>query len=435
MEQVFLIFILILSAASFLAALAALISCRKMQSIKKEDLERQEERLERALSSAKREISEENARSLDAFSRSFRQSQAEIFAQQDKRISDLTLNLTTAIKGVDERMAQANAFQEKHAQALRETVDAKLAELRQGNEKSLGEIRQSVEEKLQTALEERISRSFKEVSERLQQVHQGLGEMQTLANGVGDLKKVLSNVKTRGILGEIQLGSILEEILSPEQYETNVATVPGSANRVEFAVRLPGDSDGIVYLPIDSKFPSDAYLNLQDAYDTADPEAVRVQKAQLESRLKSFAKDIHTKYVSPPHTTDFAIMFLPTEGLYAEAVKMGMVETLQKNYRINIAGPTTMAALLNSLQTGFRTLAIQKRSGEVWEVLGAVRTEFDKFESALRDAQAKLDQANKGLDALVGVRTRQIQRKLKNVSALPSQRAQALLKEDFDAEE
>ena len=293
-----------------------------------------------------------------------------------------------------------------------------MAELRQGNEKSLGEIRQSVEEKLQTTLEERISRSFKEVSERLQQVYQGLGEMQTLASGVGDLKKVLSNVKTRGILGEIQLGFILEEILSPEQYEANVATVPGSANRVEFAVRLPGDGDGCIYLPIDSKFPADAYLNLQEAYDAADPEAVRLQRSQLESRLKSFAKDIHTKYVSPPNTTDFAIMFLPTEGLYAEAVRMGMVETLQRSYRVSLAGPTTMAALLNSLQMGFRTLSIQKRSSEVWEVLGAVRTEFDKFEGALRDAQAKIDQANKGLDALVGVRTRQIQRPEDSISSM-----------------
>ncbi|MBE6712893.1 MAG: DNA recombination protein RmuC [Ruminococcaceae bacterium] len=332
-------------------------------------------------------------------------------------------------------MAQMNAFQEKNSQTLRDTVDAKLSELRSGNEKSLAEIRQSVDEKLQATLEERISRSFKEVSERLQQVYQGLGEMQTLASGVGDLKKVLSNVKTRGILGEIQLASILEEILSPEQYETNVATVPGSANRVEFAIRLPGDGDGVVYLPIDSKFPADAYVQLRDAYDAADPELVRVQRTVLENRIKAFAKDIHNKYVSPPSTTDFAVMFLPTEGLYAEVVKMGMVEILQRNYKVNIAGPTTMAALLNSLQTGFHTLAIQKRSSEVWEVLGAVRTEFDKFEGALRDAQAKIDQANRGLDALVGVRTRQIQRKLKNVSTLPADRAEELLKEGSDAEE
>ncbi len=435
MEQTILILVLIFAAASLAVSIACLIASRKGDGVHREDLERSAERTERSLAAVRREISEENSRALESFSRSLRESQGEVFSRQDKRIADLAQNLNTAMKGVDERMAQMNTFQEKNAEALRNTVDGKLSELRQGNEKSLGEIRQSVEEKLQTALEERISRSFKEVSERLQQVYQGLGEMQTLASGVGDLKKVLSNVKTRGILGEIQLGAILEEILSPEQYETNVATVPGSSNRVEFAVRLPGDGEGEVYLPIDSKFPADAYMNLQDAYDAADPEGVKVQRAQLESRIKSFAKDIQTKYISPPATTDFAIMFLPTEGLYAEVVKMGLVEILQRNYKINIAGPTTMAALLNSLQTGFRTLAIQKRSSEVWEVLGAVRTEFDKFEGALRDAQAKLDQANRGLDALVGVRTRQIQRKLKNVSALPTNRAEAILKEESDAEE
>lgn len=423
------------SALISLVVLITLLRRKEKDAAGREDLDRTGERLERSLQASRREISEENARSLESFSRALRASQTEVFTQQDKRIAELSQHLNASVKALDERMSQMNTFQEKNAQALRSTVDTKLSELRQGNEKSLGEIRQSVEEKLQTALEERISRSFKEVSERLQQVYQGLGEMQTLASGVGDLKKVLSNVKTRGILGEIQLGSILEEILSPEQYEANVATVPGSSNRVEFAVRLPGDGDEVVYLPIDSKFPLDAYVNLQEAYDAADPEMVKVQKNTLETRIKAFAKDIHVKYVSPPYTTDFAIMFLPTEGLYAEVVKMGMVETLQRSYKVNIAGPTTMAALLNSLQTGFRTLAIQKRSSEVWEVLSAVRTEFDKFESALRDAQAKIDQANRGLDALVGVRTRQIQRKLKHVSALPSQRAEEVLKEEHDAEE
>jgi len=446
LEQTILILVLVFAFFSLVCTVISLVLSQKRNGVSRADLERSDERTERSLAALRREMSEETARSMQSFSRSFRESQNEVFTQQDKRISDLTQNLNTnlntfrstlenSVKGLDTRMTEMNGFQEKNAQALRETVDAKLRELRSGNEKSLGEIRASVEEKLQTALEERISRSFKEVSERLQQVYQGLGEMQSLASGVGDLKKVLSNVKTRGILGEIQLGAILEEILSPEQYETNVQTVPGSANRVEFAVKLPGDGDGVVYLPIDSKFPADAYMNLQEAYDACDAEQVRILKAQLESRIKQFAKDIQTKYVSPPHTTDFAILFLPTEGLYAEVVKMGLVETLQRNYKINIAGPTTMAALLNSLQTGFRTLAIQKRSGEVWEVLGAVRTEFDKFEGALRDAQAKLDAANRGLDALVGVRTRQIQRKLKKVSALPADAAEALLKEENDAEE
>lgn len=436
METTILILILIISLLSFIFSLLAMMAAKKNSSADvRGENERTAERLERSLAAARREISQENAGSLEVFSRSFTASQSEIFSRQDKRLDALAQSLNTAMKGVDERVAQMNLFQEKNAQALRETVDAKLAQLRQGNEKALQEIRQNVEEKLQSTLEDRISRSFKEVSERLQQVHQGLGEMQTIASGVGDLKKVLTNVKTLGILGEIQLGSILEQILSPEQYQRDVVTVPGSSARVEFAVSLPGEGDKKVLLPIDSKFPLEAYMQLQQAYDSADSDAVKEQKAVLATRIKAFAKDIHTKYVSPPDTTDFAIMFLPTEGLYAEVVKMGLIETLQQNYRINVAGPTTMAALLNSLQTGFRTLAIQKRSSEVWEVLGAVRTEFDKFELALRDAQNKLDQANKGLDNLVGVRTRQIRRKLKNVSALPESRSEALLKEDNDAEE
>jgi len=426
--------------------LLAKISSEQKGAIRREDLARDMERLERSVSATRREIADDVKSSMESFSLSFRENQKEIFAQQDRRIADLTQHLNRAmdeqgklirqlVEGMDQRIGEMNRFQETNARALRETVDGKLKEIREGNEKSLGEIRQSVDEKLQKTLEDRLSRSFQEVSDRLKQVYQGLGEMQTLASGVGDLKKVLSNVKTRGILGEIQLGAILEEILSPEQYETNVATVPGKATRVEFAVRLPGDGERCVYLPIDSKFPIEAYVALQDAYDAANPEEVQASRAQLERSIKSFAKDIHTKYVSPPDTTDFAIMFLPTEGLYAEAVRMGLVETLQRNYKVNLAGPTTMAALLNSLQTGFRTLAIQKRSSEVWEVLGAVRTEFDKFEEALRDAQRKLDMANRGLDQLVGARTRQIQKKLKSVSALPAQRAEELLREDNNAEE
>lgn len=403
--------------------------------------DKQNEKIEKALSATRQEMAAQLQSALASFSASFAENQKLIFQQQDKRLEEVSRALSetleafrktldSSVKSIDLRMAEMSAQQEKNAQALRTTVDAKLTELRQGNEKSLGEIKASVDEKLQTTLEERISRSFREVSTRLAEVYKGLGEMQTLASGVGDLKRVLSNVKTRGILGEIQLGAILEEILSPEQYETNVATVPNSANRVEFAVKLPGQNAGeFVYLPIDSKFPSDAYLALQDAYESGDPEAVKAQSAELAGRIKAFAKDIQTKYISAPHTTDFAIMFLPTEGLYAEVVKMGMVEVLQRSYKINIAGPTTMAALLNSLQTGFRTLAIQKRSGEVWEILGAVKTEFDKFESALKDAQARLEQASRGLDNLVGVRTRQIQRKLKSVSALPETESAQWLEE------
>ena len=315
------------------------------------------------------------------------------------------------------------------------TVTDSLETIRQENGRQLDQMRQTVDEKLQKTLNDRISQSFRLVNERLEQVYAGLGEMKTLANGVGDLKKVLSNVKTRGVLGEIQLGAILEQILSPEQYEANVKTKPGSTNFVEYAVKLPGSDDGTVWLPIDAKFPADAYTQLLDAYETGDPEQVKAAGSVLEQRIRSFAKDIRDKYLAPPSTTDFGIMFLPIEGLYAEVVRRGMVETLQREYHVNIAGPTTMAAVLNSLQMGFRTLAIQKRSGEVWKVLGAVRTEFDTFGDVIQRAQSRLEQANTELDRLVGVRTRQIQRKLKDVTALSSSEAAELLDDTPAAEE
>ena len=283
------------------------------------------------------------------------------------------------------------------------------------NQKQLEQMRQTVDEKLQKTLEERIGQSFKHVSERLEQVYKGLGEMQTLAIGVGDLKKVLSGVKTRGILGEIQLGAILEQILSSQQYECNVVTKKGSNNPVEYAVKLPGGDEGAVYLPIDAKFPVDAYSTLLEAYDTADAARVLTATKNLERTIKTFAKSIRDKYIDPPNTTDFAVMFLPFEGLYAEVVRIGLVETLQRDYHINIAGPTTMAAILNSLQMGFRTLAIQKHSSEVWNVLGAVKTEFEKFGGVLDITKKQLETAHARLEDLVGVRTRQIQRKLRTV--------------------
>lgn len=254
--------------------------------------------------------------------------------------------------------------------------------------------------------------------------------MQTLAVGVGDLKKVLSNVKTRGILGEIQLGAILEEILSPEQYDTNVVTKKGSTNYVEFAVKLPADDERFIYLPIDSKFPGETYANLVDAYETGDSAMILQCGNALEKVIKQEAKDIRDKYIDTPNTTDFAIMFLPFEGLYAEVVKRGMVEVLQRDYKVNIAGPTTMAALLNSLQMGFKTLAIQKRSSEVWDVLGAVKTEFEKFQDVLESTQTRIEQAQKDLDKLVGVRTRQIQRKLKDVSYADVLTSKAILEDN-----
>lgn len=303
---------------------------------------------------------------------------------------------------------------------INKTLEARVKAMEDSNSKKLDEMRQVVDEKLQKTLNDRISQSFKEVSERLQEVYKGLGEMQSIATSVGDLKKTLSNVKARGILGEIQLGAILEDMLSPEQYATNVVTVEGSRDPVEFAIKLPGSDNGsVVYLPIDSKFPLDAYADLSDAYDNGDAELINSAKNVLITRIKKFADDIHKKYVSPPYTTEFAIMFLPTEGLYAEVVRLGMIETLQEKYKITIAGPTTMAALLNSLQMGFKTLAIQKRSSEVWETLAHVKREFAKFEEVLEKAQTKLNQANKELEDLVGTRTRQINRRLKDVVSLP----------------
>jgi len=305
----------------------------------------------------------------------------------------------------------------------------KIAQMTAENKESLEKIRGTVEEKLQKTLDERISQSFSAVNDRLEQVYKGLGEMQTLAVGVGDLKKMLSNVKTRGIIGEIQLGSILREIMSTEQFCENVATKSGSADRVEFAVRFPGGSDGEVLLPIDAKFPADIYVQLMDAYDNGDAALIKQQSAQFEHRLIECAKDIKTKYIDPPATTDFAIMFLPTEGLYAEAIRHGMIEKLQYDHKIIIAGPTTMAALLNSFQMGFQTLAIQKRSSEVWEVLGAVKTEFANFETVLQKAQDKITGANTELDKLIGTRTRAINRKLRGVTEISQEAASLILEE------
>ena len=320
---------------------------------------------------------------------------------------------------LEQRLHSFSADNVQNLENIRRSVDEKLESIRRENLRQLDEMRQTVDEKLQKTLEEKMNKSFSLVNERLEQVYKGLGEMQTLAVGVGDLKKVLSNVKTRGILGEIQLGAILSEILSKEQYEENIATKKGSKNVVEFAIKLPSDGAGTVYLPVDSKFPGDTYSALRDAVESCDKQRIESAQKALVQRIKGEAKDIHDKYIDPPNTTEFAIMFLPFEGLYSEVVNMGLVEVLQREYKVNIAGPSTMAALLNSLQMGFKTLAVQKRSAEVWKILGGVKTEFDKFNDVLVMTQQRLDQANKELDKLVGVRTRQIQRQFKDVESVP----------------
>lgn len=319
---------------------------------------------------------------------------------------------------LEQRLHSFSADNVQNLENIRRSVDEKLESIRRENLRQLDEMRQTVDEKLQKTLEEKMNKSFSLVNERLEQVYKGLGEMQTLAVGVGDLKKVLSNVKTRGILGEIQLGAILSEILTKEQYEENIATKKGSKNVVEFAIKLPSDGAGTVYLPVDSKFPGDTYSALRDAVESCDKQRIEAAQKALVQRIKGEAKDIHDKYIDPPNTTEFAIMFLPFEGLYSEVVNMGLVEVLQREYKVNIAGPSTMAALLNSLQMGFKTLAVQKRSAEVWKILGGVKTEFDKFNDVLVMTQQRLDQANKELDKLVGVRTRQIQRQLKDVESV-----------------
>ena len=319
---------------------------------------------------------------------------------------------------------------EQKLEHLRRTMNESLAHMQAGNQAQLDSIRKTVDEKLQETLDRKLNDSFQLVSQRLEQVYKGLGEMQNLAQGVGDLKKVLSNVKTRGVLGEVQLGVILEQLLTPDQYAVNVATKQGSQANVEYAIRLPGSDGGPVWLPIDAKFPLDAYEQVLTAYDSADAAQVEAAVKALKTRVKGFAKDVQTKYIDPPNTTDFAILFIPVEGLYAELVRAGMVEVLQREHKVTLAGPTTMSALLNSLQMGFRTLAIQKRSGEVWKVLGAVKGEFDKFAAVLEATQNRLNQANAELDKLVGTRTRQIQRTLKNVESLPDDSVLAVLPED-----
>jgi len=338
---------------------------------------------------------------------------------QDKRLAELS-----------EKFGQMSLENEQKLENIRSTMSQKIGELTEDNNRQLEKMRNTVDEKLQKTLEERIGQSFRTVSERLEQVSKGLGEMQTLATGVGDLKKVLSNVKTRGILGEVQLGAILEEILAPEQYEQNVNTRGEGGNVVEFAVKLPGENGQSVYLPIDSKFPGDAYEKLVDAYEVGDVDMISAAQKNLITMIKKEAKDIREKYVAPPNTTNFGIMFLPFEGLYAEVVRLGLVETLQHEYNVNIAGPTTMAALLNSLQMGFRTLAIQKRSSEVWDVLGAVKTEFGNFEGVLKQAQRNINLANNNLDTLIGTRTRVMQRKLRSVTELPGEDAARMF--DFE---
>ena len=336
-----------------------------------------------------------------------------------KRFSDTLIEQLRALsQSNDQRMAE-----------VRTTVEQKLTAIQLDNEKKLEQMRATVDEKLHATLEQRLGESFKQVADRLDQVHRGLGEMQLLAKDVGSLNRVLTNVKTRGIFGEVQLAGLLEQVFTPEQYGVNVETVPGSGARVEFAIKLPGRrEDGApLWLPIDAKFPREDYERLLDAQERADAPGAEAAGKAIETRLRVEAKTIREKYVAPPHTTEFAILFVPTEGLYAEALRRpGLMEALQREYRVTLAGPTTLLATLSSLQMGFRTLALEKRSAEVWEVLGAVKTEFGKFGEVLAKTKKKLDEASSTIDQ-AQTRTNVMTRRLKSVEALSEQRTQALL--------
>ncbi|WP_189644759.1 DNA recombination protein RmuC [Luteimonas gilva] len=345
-----------------------------------------------------------------------------------KSRSETALALRDFAAALDARVAELSRNNETRLGEMRATLEQQLLRLQADNAQKLEQMRATVDEKLQTTLETRLGASFKLVSERLEQVQRGLGEMQQLAVGVGDLKRVLGNVKTRGTFGEVQLGALLEQVLTIEQYETNCVTVPGSSERVEFAVRLPGtQNDQPIRLPIDAKFPREDYERLLDAQDRADADAMAAASAGLERQVKVEAKRIRDKYLAPPHTTDFALLFLPTEGLYAEVLRRpGLFDGLQREFRVTLVGPTTLLALLNSLQMGFRTLAIEKRSSEVWQLLGAVKAEFGKFAGILEKAHGQLDTVQNSLKQ-AGVRTRAIEKQLKGVETLPGAEAQHLI--------
>ena len=359
-------------------------------------------------------------------------------AKLEEKLTTIAETIKSNAKEDREQLSQSlKDFNELHKQKFND-MTLKQEKLIETTNERLEKMRETVDEKLHKTLEERLGRSFKLVSERLEAVQKGLGEMQNLASGVGDLKKVLSNVKTRGVLGEIQLGNILEQIMAPEQYDQNVKTKSGSDAHVEFAIKLPGKdvSGKEVYLPIDAKFPQEDFIRLQGAYDVGDPVAIDKANKDLMRSIKNFAKDIRDKYIDPPNTTDFGIMFLPVEGLFAEVARQPeMITMLQREYKIIVTGPTTLAAMLNSLQMGFKTLAIQKRSSEVWKILGAVKTEFGKFGGVLEKAQKKITEANNELDNLVGTRTRMMFSKLKGVEELPaSQNDDSLLDDSMGLE-
>jgi DNA recombination protein RmuC len=408
-------------------------------------LESRIDTLERMLERTDRTVREELARGREEAQALGRQGREENIAAVQalgdgllKRMSELAGFQKSQLDIFADQLKNLTSTNDARMEKLRETLQNRLQSIQEDNAKQLEQMRATVDEKLHDTLEKRLGESFKLVSDRLEQVQKGLGEMQTLANGVGDLKRVLTNVKTRGTFGEVQLGALLEQVLAPGQYAANVETRKGSGQRVEFALRLPG-RDGtegsVVHLPLDAKFPQEDYLRLVEAQERADSVAAEEAGKLLERAIRLAATDIRDKYLDPPQTTDFGIMFLPTEGLYAEVLRRpSLSEALQRDLKVLVAGPTTLAALLNSLQMGFRTLAIEKRSAEVWNLLGAVRTEFGKFGDMLDKTSKKLQEAGNHIEA-AATRTRQMERKLKNVQALPSNEAQGILGLDIEPED
>ncbi len=397
---------------------------RSLQEAQEKGMARLERELREELARGRREDTEaafldreERAQSSSLLGQTVSTQFGQFGALQAERLEAFARELNRFSLGLDERFER-----------LKAAVESRLLAIQVDNAGKLEEMRRTVDEKLHATLEQRLGESFKQVSDRLEQVHRGLGEMQTLAAGVGDLKRVLTNVKTRGTWGEVQLSALLEQILTADQFAANVATRPDSNERVDFAIRLPGRGDGaVVWLPIDAKFPIEDYQRLLDAQERCDPAGMEEAARAIESRLKAEAKSIHEKYVAPPHTTDFALLYLPVEGLYAEALRRpGLAETLQRDWRVSLAGPSTLAAMLNSLQMGFRTLAIEQRSAEVWAVLGAVKTEFGKFGEALAHTRKKLDEASNSISK-AETRTRQLSRKLKDVEALPVAESEQLI--------
>lgn len=385
-------------------------------------------KFEQLLTQLEKQVKDDFQRNRDENQSSFKRQREELtqalnqfgerYDQNSKRLNDL---LKERFALLNEKQTQLNLEAEKRIKEVRDVVEKQLKELREDNSKQLAEVNKTVNEKLQKTLNDRLSQSFETVGKQLKSVQEGLGEMKTLATDVGGLKKVLSNVKMRGGLGEVQLAMLLENILAPDQYEANVKTKAGSDAVVEFAIKLPGKDDlnSIVWIPVDAKFPKDVYEHLQNAYEDGNPVLVEQAQKELENTLKKMAKDIRDKYLDPPKTTDFGILFLPFEGIYAEVVrKAALLETLQRDYKIIVTGPTTLAAILNSLQMGFKTLAIQKRSSEVWTVLGEVKKEFNNFGGMMQKAQKNIQTGLNQLDDVMGVRTRAIERKLKDVSSL-----------------